>query len=224
MGKADHRPEPGGAGRRHDNGLPDLAAAAQRGRGHVAGLCGRHGEHGYDVHGHGGEARVPGKGKKRGGVERLVQLRQPDAVGGEHMRPGHRLSGSSERAPLRARREAGRHGPETSVTEATGRVSVGLYADRIIAGDARRVGLADLDRWLRSASMRRRRLPTTRNMGTTGVAAAVMNRRYLAIKQRRACRCLASVSGTHRPADGWRTCGGFMAHSSMVLARGEDTT
>ena len=38
-----------------------------------------------------GEARLPGQGEKRGGVERLVELCQPDAVGGGNMQTGQGL-------------------------------------------------------------------------------------------------------------------------------------
>ena len=195
--------------------VPSRQAPAAE-RGHVAGVRGRDAEHG-------GEARVPDKGAKRGGVEPLVRLPQPDAVGGEHMRRGRRLPGSAEGAPLRARREPSRPGPGTTVIEAGRRGSVGAYADPFIAGQAWRAGTADLDRWWRSASMSRRRLPMTRNMGRTG-GGAVMNLRYLPIRQRRAFRRPVSVSGIYRPADGWRMCRGFMADSPMVLARRKDTT
>ena len=49
------------------------------------GVRGGHREHGDDLHRHrrhrGGHARVPGEGHQRGGPERLVQLRQPNALG-----------------------------------------------------------------------------------------------------------------------------------------------
>ena len=38
-----------------------------------------------------GEARVPAKDPKRGGAEQVIQLRRPDALGGNDMRGTHGL-------------------------------------------------------------------------------------------------------------------------------------